>query len=119
MAVKLRGAVNLVYAAVLLLGGVAPNPPAISQTVSDTTLHGAAYLVQTLLLFWLARAVLSTMPALASAALCAAAYSTLVEFCQLLQPARSFEGRDLAANVTGVAVACAMVLIASAATRRR
>ena len=119
VAVKIRGVVNLVYAGFLLLGGVAPNPPAISQTVSDSTLHGAAYLIQTLLLFWLARAVLSTKPALASAALCAAAYSTLVELCQLLQPARSFEGRDLAANVAGVAVACAMVLIAGAATRRR
>jgi len=111
--------VNLVYAVVLLLGGVAPNPPAISRTVSDSALHGAAYLIQTLLLFWLARAVLSTMPALASAALCAVAYSTVVELCQLLQPTRSFESRDLAANVAGVAVACAMVLITGAATRRR
>lgn len=119
MAVIFRGTANLVYAVVLLLGGVAPNPPAISQTVSDTTLHGAAYLVQTLLLFWLARAFLATMPALASAALCAAAYSTLVELCQLLQPARSFEVRDLAANFAGVAVVCAVVLIAGAATRQR
>jgi VanZ family protein len=119
VAVIFRGTANLVYAVVLLLGGVAPNPPAISQIVSDTTLHGVAYLIQTLLLFWLARASLATVPALASAALCAAAYSTVVELCQLLQPARSFEVRDLAANFVGVVIACAVVLIAGAATRRR
>jgi VanZ family protein len=119
VAVIFRGTANLVYAAVLLLGGLTPNPPAISQIVSDTTLHGAAYLLQTLLLFWLARTFLSTMPALASAAVCAAAYSTLVELCQLVQPARSFEIRDLAANFAGVVIACAVVLIAGAAARRR
>lgn len=106
------------YAAILLLGGLAPNLPEISRAVSDTTLHGVAYLIQTLLLFWLARVFLGTMPALVSAALGAAAYSTLVELCQLLQPARSFEGHDLAANFAGVVVACAVALIAIAAMRR-
>lgn len=118
-AIVLRGTANLAYAAILLFGGLTSSPLGISRALSDTTQHGLAYLMQTLLLYWLARAFLAPAPALASAAFGAASYGALVEFCQLLQPARSFEVRDLGANLAGVAVASAVVLIAGATARRR
>ncbi len=117
--VAVRGLVNLVYGAALLFGGLTPNPPSTGLNLSDGTLHGAAYLIQTLLLLWLTRAVLARVPALVTAAVSATSYGAVIEVCQLLQPARSFESSDLAANLAGVAAACVVAILADAAARRR
>ena len=95
----------------LAVAGLAASLPGSALLVSDALVHGVAYGVQTLLLFWMLRAVLQPLNALLGAVLGAGLYGALVEALQFLQPTRAVEAGDLAANFAGVGVGCAVILV--------
>jgi VanZ family protein len=105
--------VNLVYAVVLLGLGILPALPGVG--VSDHTAHALAYGIQAGLLYLFLLPSLSRGRAALVAASGAIVYSSLIEGLQFLQPSRTFEIIDLAANVAGAVLT---VLIAYLLTRQ-
>jgi VanZ family protein len=112
MAIRFRRfviAANLVYAAVLLFLGVAPDLPNVAVEIPDFAAHGIAYAAHTALMFALLLPSIGRGRAAIFALAGAVLYGALVEALQLLQPARTVEFRDLLANSVG-AGAAAMIL---------
>ena len=96
---------NLACAVVLLVLGLLPEMPAVALNVSDHTAHALAYAVQAGLLFALFLPSIGRGMAALLAAAVAVLYGGFVEVLQLLQPARTTEIVDLAANVAGAGMA--------------
>jgi len=99
---------NLIYAAVLLVLGLSPNPPAFATGVSDHAAHALAYAVQAGLLFALFLPSAGRGMAALLAAAVAVLYGGFVETLQLLQPERTFEYIDLGANLVGAGMAASI-----------
>jgi len=100
---------NLLYAAFLLLLGVAPDVPDIAAEIPDFAAHGIAYAAHAALMFALFLPSVGRGNAAILAFAGAVVYGGLVEGLQFLQPARTVEIRDLVANTVGAGVV-AMVL---------
>jgi VanZ family protein len=105
---------NLLYAVVLLSLGVLPSLP--SAGVSDHTAHAAAYGIQAGLLYLLLFSFLSRGRAAILAATCAIVWGGIVEALQIVQPTRSFEILDLAANAAGAVVTIAIAYVLTGRT---
>jgi len=108
--------VNLLYAALLVAGGLVPDLPANTGQIPDVILHGTAYGLQTLLLFCLLYPVMKSPRAILVAAVCATIFGAIVETSQLMQPNRSVEFKDVIANATG---ACLSALAVAIIRRKR
>ncbi len=102
-------AANLVYAASLLVLGVAPDVPDVAVDIPDFAAHGIAYAAHTALMFALLLPLVGRGKAAILAFAGAVLYGGLVEALQFLQPARTVEIRDLLANAVGAGMA-AMIL---------
>jgi len=102
-------AANLVYAASLLVLGVAPDVPDVAVDIPDFAAHGIAYAAHTALMFALLFPLVGRGKAAILAFAGAVLYGGLVEALQFLQPARTVEIRDLLANAVGAGMA-AMIL---------
>ncbi len=96
---------NLVYAAALLLLGVAPDLPGAALDIPDFVAHGIAYAAHTALMFALLRPLVGRGKAAVLAFAGAVLYGGLVEALQFLQPARTVEIRDVLANSVGAGLA--------------
>jgi VanZ family protein len=103
--------VNIVYA--VALAGVSmmsapPWVPILSQT--DWLAHGLAYMMQTLLLYWLFLPMTAPSRAIVAAAGTAALFGTVMEVVQLVMPGRFFEVQDLFANGVGIGVGVVLLV---------
>lgn len=112
-AVAFAALANLGYAVALATVSLMADPP-LARVFgrSDWLAHGFAYGLQTLVLCELFRRLFPPVPAIAASAACAFGFGTVVESLQVLQPARTFEVRDLAANAVGAAITCVLLLSA-------
>lgn len=99
--------INLIYALTLLLLGMSSDVPDLARGVSDHVAHALASGIQAALLFMLFRPSTGFQRAVLLAAGCASLYGGIIETLQLLQPARTVEMVDLAANTIG---ACLVAL---------
>jgi VanZ family protein len=99
---RLLAIANLLYAVFLLSLGILPDLPA--ARVSDHTAHGLAYGFQAALLYAFLLSLQSRGRAALLAIACTLVWGSLIEGLQLVQPARTFEFLDLAANGVGAAV---------------
>ena len=104
-------AANLVYAAVLLCLGVAPDVPGIAVNIPDFAAHGLAYAAHTVLLFALLMPLIGRGNATIFAVAGAILYGGLVEALQFFQPARTVEIRDLLANSVGAGMAAIILYL--------
>lgn len=112
-------AANLAYAAVLLVLGVVPDVPEIAKEIPDYTSHALAYGVHGALLFALFLPLTGRGTAAVLAAAGATLYGGFVEALQLLQPARSVEILDIAANALGAGAAAAIAFLLTQSHERR
>jgi len=97
--------INILFAILLVAGGLLPDLPGSGGGIPDTVLHGSAYGLQAVLLFWLLAPRMRPRRALVAAVVCATLFGAMVETLQLLQPARSVELKDLLANAVGACLA--------------
>jgi VanZ family protein len=104
-------AANVVYAFILLTLGLISDVPTVVSGVPDLVAHAAAYAVQAVLLFILLVPSLGRWKAALLSAVGAVVFGGLVEALQLIQPARSVELRDLAANTVGAAMAASILYL--------
>lgn len=107
---SVRIVVNLVYAAALVVLATVPGFPAGVPSVPDTWAHAGAYGLQAVLIYWALVAMASRWWAAAGAFFGATAFGIATEALQLLQPARSVDPRDVAANMAGAALACVVAI---------
>ncbi len=106
-------AANWLYAIALVVLGVVPEIPVVARGIPDHAAHALAAAIQAGLLFTLLLPRVGRGKAALLAAIGAAAYGGLVEGLQLLQPARTVELRDLAANAFGGSVAASLAWVTS------
>jgi VanZ family protein len=99
--------INLIYALALVLLGMSSDVPDLARGVSDYVAHALASGIHVALLFMLLRPPIGFQRAVLLAAGCASLYGGIIETLQLLQPARTVETADLAANTIG---ACLVAL---------
>ena len=102
---------NLVYAAVLLILGLVPDVPMLATGISDHAAHALAYAVQAGLLFALFLPLAGRGPAALLAGAGAVIYGGVVETLQLLQPSRTAEIFDLAANAIGAGLTASIAFL--------
>jgi len=93
--------VNILYAALLVAGGLLPDLPGGGGGIPDVVLHGSAYGLQAALLSWVLASRMRPLRAIITAVLCATLFGAMVETLQVLQPARSVELKDVLANAVG------------------
>lgn len=103
------GVANLLYAVVLLSLGALPNIRV--EGVPDHIAHAMAYGVQAGLLYLFLMRMLRPMTAALLAATGTMFYGGLIEALQLIQPSRTFEILDLAANAVGAVAAASIAFI--------
>lgn len=116
MSTRVRGlliAVNLAYAALLLVLGLSPRLPAVAENLSDDFFHMLAYGVQSTLLFLLIVESFGRKKAAFLALAVSIAYGGCVEGLQALQPARSVEMSDVASNALGAGIAAMAAFLLS------
>ena len=108
--------INILYAILLVAGGLVSIPTGSGPGVPDVVLHGLAYGLQAALLFWLFSSKLRTGRAIIAGVVCATLFGAMVESLQLFQPARAVQMRDLLANAIG---ACIVGTVIALIGRRR
>ena len=112
---RLAIAANLLYAVVLLALGLISDVSRFVPILNtpDLVAHAAAYAVQAAFLYALLLPTCGQGRAALLSAFGATLYGGVIEASQLLQPARVFEARDLAANAVGAASAAAVLYLAT------
>jgi len=116
----LRWTVNLGYAVSLAIMAVVPSTSGISQlSIPDWCAHAAAYGLQAALLFWACRLSFTRGSAMVYGFVGASAFGMATEALQLLQPERSVELKDLAANSAGALLICGVIAGAGRLSGRR
>lgn len=113
---------NGLYATALVVLAVSPSLPAAVPdlvVVPDWAAHGLAYGVQASLIFWALLPVAGRLRAAATGIVGASVFGAVTECLQLLQPARTVEVRDLAANTVGAVLVCGTVATVSSLVARR
>lgn len=103
-------AVNLVYAACLVIAALLPiSKPTAGLRVPDWLAHAAAYGVQAVLVFRALPPSMGQRRALICAWIGASLFGMATEALQLLQPARTVEAGDIVANMAGALTACVII----------
>jgi len=109
-----RWAINLAYGGVLIVLAVMPSDTVAGAWVPpDWAAHAAAYGMQTALLSWALRPSFGARRAVAAGMAGAVLFGLATESLQLLQPSRSVELRDVAANAAGAAAVWCVLTVAS------
>lgn len=118
---RFRWSTNLGYATLLVILALLPSTSSIvSLSPPDRLAHAMAYGVQAALLFWACLPTQRRNRALLVGVVGATTFGMLTEALQLIQPSRSVELADVAANSVGAILACgAIVGVARLADRRR
>lgn len=107
---RLRWAVNIGYAILLVVLALLPSTVRVAQlAISDWFAHATAYGIQAALVCWASRPSLGRNRALAVGFLGASGFGVLTEGLQLLQPGRSVEFKDLVANTIGAFLVCVII----------
>ena len=114
---------NALYATALVALALSPSLPSAAHdlvAVPDWAAHGLAYGIQASLLFWARLPSSDPLRAAVTGIVGASAFGAVTECLQLVQPARTVEARDLAANTVGAVLVCgAVATITSLVARRR
>jgi VanZ family protein len=117
-----RWLANAAYAAILVVLALLPSIPPVAGRVieiPDWAAHGTAYGVQAALLIWAWLPSIGTLRSAVAGIVGASSFGAVTETLQLLQPARSVEARDLAANAIGALVFGGLVVIVRTAMSGR
>lgn len=106
-----RWAANAGYAILLVIMAVLPSSTltAVGSSVPDWLGHGVAYGIQMALVYWAARPSLGHGRSLAVGVIAAGVFGLMTEGLQILQPARTVELKDLAANAVGALIFCGVI----------
>ncbi len=104
--------INILYASLLVVGGLVSVPSGSAGDIPDWVLHGSAYGLQAGLLSWLFASTMRPRRAVFAGVVCATLFGAIVEVLQLLQPARSAEPEDLLANAAGACIIGAVIAMA-------
>lgn len=105
-----RWAVNLGYAILLIIMATVPSTSRIAKfSMPDWFAHAFAYGIQSALLFWACLPSLRRCRALGVGVLGAFTFGMVTEALQLLQPARTLELKDIAANGVGALLVCGAI----------
>jgi VanZ family protein len=112
----IRLLVNILYAVLLMAGGLVTLPVGSGGGIPDVVLHGTAYGLQAALLFWLFSSTMRPRGAIVAAVFCATLFGAMVEILQLFRPMRELELKDLFANTVG---ACIVGVVIDLAGRSR
>jgi len=115
-----RWAANGGYAILLVTMAVMPTTlMAVGTSVPDWLAHAVAYGIQMALVYWAALPSLGHRRSLAVGVAAAGAFGLVTECLQFLQPARTVELKDLAANAVGALIFCGVIAgIGSTSARR-
>lgn len=110
---------NIGYAIALTAVSLRAEPPPVPiLSRTDWLAHGLAYGLQVVILHELFKRLTGSRAAIGISVISAVAFGSVLEFLQLLQPLRFFEGSDLVANGVG-AIAAALVLVIVRVARNR
>lgn len=112
----IRLLINILYAILLIAGGLVTLPVSSGGGVPDVVLHGSAHGLQAALLYWLFASTMRPRGAIVAAVCCATLFGAMVEFLQLFQPMREVELKDVFANTAG---ACVVGMVIDLAGRSR
>ena len=96
--------INILYAILLVVGGLVPIPTEVGGGIPDEVLHGSACGLQAALLSWFFASTGRPRRAIVAGVVCATLFGAMVETLQLLQPARQVEVKDLLANAVGACI---------------
>ena len=111
-AVPFRWAANAGYAALLIVVAILPPSVIASRAaVPDWLAHGAAYGIQSALIFWALHPVMRRRSAVVGAVAGAIGFGTATEALQLLQPERAVELSDVVANAVGAGLVGAALAV--------
>lgn len=100
----IRLLINILYAILLMVGGLVTLPAGSSGGVPDVVLHGFAYGLQAALLIWMFSSAMRPRNAIVTGLVCATLFGGMVEILQLFQPVREVELKDLLANTVGACI---------------
>ena len=103
--------INILYAILLVVGGLIAIPTGAGGSVPDEALHGSAYGLQAALLFWFFGIRMRPRRAIVAGVVCATLFGAMVEALQLLQPARTAELKELLANAVGACLVGAVIAL--------
>lgn len=81
----------------------------VGSSVPDWLAHAVAYGIQTALVYWAAAPALGHRRSLAAGVGAAVTFGLVTECLQFLQPARTVELKDLAANAVGALIFCGVI----------
>lgn len=108
----IRLLINILYAILLMVGGLVTLPAGSGVGVPDTVLHGFAYGLQAALLIWLFSSTMRPRGAIVTGLVCATLFGAFVEILQLFQPLREVELKDLLANTVGACIVGTVIALA-------
>ena len=116
----LRWATNMGWAILLVIMAVLPSTSRFTAiSVPDWFAHATAYGIQAALLYWASFPSLGHGRSLAAGVVGAGAFGVVTEGLQILQPGRTVELRDLAANIVGALLVCCVIACAAGFRQRR
>lgn len=105
-----RWAANGGYAILLVTMAVLPSTlTGVGSSVPDWLAHAVAYGIQMALVYWAALPSLGHRRSLAVGVVAAGVFGAVTECLQFLQPARTVELKDLAANAVGALICCGVI----------
>jgi VanZ family protein len=104
--------INILYATLLVAGGLISLPSGSAGDIPDWVLHGSAYGLQAALLSWLFTSTMRPRRAVFAGVVCATLFGAMVEALQFFQPARTAEPEDLLANAVGACIIGAVIALA-------
>ena len=108
--IMFRWAANGGYAILLVIMAVLPlTLTVVGSWVPDWLAHAVAYGIQMALVYWAALPSLGHGRSLAVGVVAAGAVGLVTEGLQFLQPARTVELKDLAANIVGALIFCGII----------
>ena len=108
--IRFRWAANGGYAILLVIMAVLPSTlTVVGSSVPDWLAHAVAYGIQMALVYWAALPSLGHGRSLAVGVVAAGAFGLVTEGLQFLQPARTVELKDLAANIVGALIFCGII----------
>ena len=108
--IMFRWAANGGYAILLVIMAVLPlTLTVVGSWVPDWLAHAVAYGIQMALVYWAALPSLGHGRSLAVGVVAAGAFGLVTEGLQYLQPARTVELKDLAANTVGALIFCGII----------
>jgi VanZ family protein len=118
--IMLRWVANAGYAIFLVIMAVLPSTSAaLAISVPDWSAHAMAYGIQMALVYWASLPLVGHGRSLAVGVFAAGAFGLVTESLQLLQPSRTVELKDVAANIMGALIFCGVIAVVGTFNSRR